>query len=160
MPPASPVATLLALVLVVTSSELGTSCVGLSPPVETEISEPYAPTGRYSGHWGVDFSPAAEPEPVRAAAAGTVTFSGTVVENLTVTLDHGGGLRTSYSYLASSSVTTGEWVRRGDTLGVTGDAHDAVHFSVRIGGQYRDPEPMLGCRSVAPATALRLVPVP
>ena len=138
----------------------GQSCVGLSPPIDGVIVQTYSPRGRYEGHWGVDWGETSTLD-VTAAAGGVVTFSGVVVDNRTVTIDHGGGLKTSYSYLAESRVARGDWVRRGSIVGGAGfdSEHGDLHFSVRLDGTYADPEPMLGCRWAAPFAALRLTRV-
>ena len=142
----------------------GTSCVGLAPPVSGKMVAGYDPGPGYGGHWGVDLV-AEEGEPVRAAAEGTVSFSGVVVGNRTVTVEHGGGLKTSYSYLSRALVTRGQRMTRGQPLGeADGSSHsDAqvpiLHFSVRVNGEYTDPAPLLGCLSRSPAAGLRLVPV-
>jgi murein DD-endopeptidase MepM/ murein hydrolase activator NlpD len=146
----------LLVVLALITPVTGRSCPGLASPVDAEIVRPFAPVGRFGGHWGVDFGTTLG-TPVGAADAGTVTFAGDVAGVLSVTVDHGGGLRTSYSYLSEISVGRGEGVAAGDTLGYSGLDHDlpAVHFSVRVGDLYRDPQPWLGClRSPGPALAL------
>lgn len=137
----------------------GTSCVGLAWPVAGAVVRPYAPVGRYAGHWGIDIATDAGTE-VRAAAAGTVTFSGTVAGNQAITIDHGGGLKTSYSYLSGRIARRSAYVTRGSVIGSTGQAHDsnALHFSVRRDGVYQDPIRFLGCRARGPGGAVRLVP--
>jgi murein DD-endopeptidase MepM/ murein hydrolase activator NlpD len=100
--------------------------------------DPYAP-----GHRGVDVS-APTASPVRASADGTVSFAGTVVGNLTVTVDHADGILTSYSYLGSKSVEAGRAVRRGEVIGTLGRGHDDslpphVHLAARRDGAYFDP---------------------
>ena len=139
----------------------GSSCVGLSPPVPGDIIQLFAPIGRYAGHWGVDLE-APVGAPVSVAASGVVTFSGVVAGNSTISVDHGGGLKTSYSFLSHRGVARGSWVGRGSQIGLS-DQHDgaaAVHFSVRVEGVYVDPSNFLGCQAAPPANALRLVPVP
>ena len=140
---------------------VGTSCVGLRAPVDAELIHGFQPVGRYDGHWGIDFDRPTDPR-VRAAASGIVSYAGTVVDNRTVTIDHGGGLKTSYSYLDEIVVRRGMWMSRGAVVGSVGSDsdHGAVHLSVRIEGRYVDPEPMLGCRLAAPSRALRLVGPP
>ena len=135
-------------------------CAGLARPVDGPVERTFAPTGRYSGHWGIDWSVPAGTD-VRTAGPGIVTFVGTVVGNLTLTVDHGGGLRTSYSYLSTVAVARGDRVAESATLGTTGVGHGspALHFSVRLGGVYVDPLATLGCRIAAPSKGLRLVPV-
>jgi len=135
-------------------------CPGLSAPVAGEIVRAFAPVGTFGGHWGVDFS--VEPGTgVRAADAGRVTFAGEVAGVLSVTVHHGGGLRTSYSYLSEIDVTRGQWVATGSPIGRSGTDHDiaAVHFSVRVGDVYQDPANWLVCLT-SPQPALTLVPLP
>ncbi len=137
----------------------GTSCVGLGWPVSGPVVAAFAPVGRYAGHWGIDI--AVEPgSTVRSAAAGTVTFSGTVAGNQTVTVEHGGGLKTSYSYLSERAVGRGAHLVRGAPVGSSGRAHetDALHFSVRRDGSYLDPRLFLGCQARGPGGAVYLVP--
>lgn len=138
----------------------GTSCVGLEPPSDGAITGAFAPGPGYSGHWGVDYLVGSDGS-VKAAAGGRVTFSGRVVGNLVVTVDHGGGLKTSYSYLDRSLVARGQLVKRGMVVGRASDdsLHGGLHFSVRIGGTYIDPETVVGCRPRSPSAGLRLVPV-
>lgn len=101
--------------------------------------DPYAP-----GHRGVDTG-ADRGTAVRASADGTVRFAGSVAGNRTVSVDHADGLVTSYSYLGSISVTEGQSVSRGQTIGTVGDGHPAqelpphVHLSARRDGVYLDP---------------------
>ena len=140
----------------------GHSCIGLSAPIDGEITRDFAPVGRYAGHWGVDYSTSELDAAVRAAASGTVTFTGVVVGNRTVTLDHGGGLKTSYSFIADAVVRQGQWVQRGSAFGIADPEgeHGALHFSVRIDGVYLDPAPLVGCRSTPPSDGLSLVRPP
>ncbi len=141
---------LLALLLVV-------PCALLQPPVDGPIVEPYAPIGRYAGHWGVDLATPIG-TPVGAAGTGTVSFAGVVVGNRTVTVDHG-GVKTSYSYLTSISVREGERVGTGDRVGRSGShgRRPALHFSVGVDGIYVDPAPLL-TSPYSPGPAVWLLP--
>jgi murein DD-endopeptidase MepM/ murein hydrolase activator NlpD len=135
-------------------------CVGLAAPVDGPVVAGFAPIGRWAGHWGVDFG--ADPgTPVRAAGAGVVSFDGTVAGNRTVTIDHGGGLKTSYSYLEIASAGPGR-VMAGSVIARSGTAHgsEALHFSVRVDGVYIDPMSVLGCIPVDLTNALWLLPPP
>ncbi|MDF1595190.1 MAG: M23 family metallopeptidase [Acidimicrobiia bacterium] len=136
------------------------SCGGMDPPVPGPVVQGFEPVGRYAGHWGVDYHAVAGTA-VTAGQAGTVSFAGVVAGNRTITIDHGGGVKSSYSYLSSVSVEVGERIRRGAAIGLSGRAHgtDAVHFSVRVGGTYVDPNRLFSCSLLDPAAALRLVPV-
>ncbi len=129
-------------------------------PVSGAVVRDYAPIGRYAGHWGIDIA-AARGTAVLAADSGQVAFAGSVAGMLSVTVSHGGGLRTSYSYLDEVDVIVGQQVARLDVVGRSGADHglEALHFSVRVGDRYHDPERWLGCFA-APHLGLRLVPVP
>ena len=83
------------------------------------------------GHRGVDLD-AASGAPVRASAAGTVRFAGVVAGTPTVSVDHGGGLRTTYEPVLAQ-VRAGEQVSRGQILGELAD-HAALPGTAR-----RDP---------------------
>ena len=114
-------------------------------PVAGRVVHPFRPPAtRYGrGHLGVDFS-AAPGTPVRAAGAGTVVFAGAVAGGRHVVVRHAGGLRTSYSFLATIRVHTGQRVGRGAVLGTTGgrgEHHDGhvLHLGLRIGDAYVDP---------------------
>ena len=103
-----------------------------------------------AGNRGIDYA-VAPGTPVRASAGGVVTFAGAIGAELYVTVTHPDGLRTSYAYVASISVRTGQRVAQGDALGTTGAR---LHFGVRRGDVYLDPELLLGGWALRP----RLVP--
>jgi murein DD-endopeptidase MepM/ murein hydrolase activator NlpD len=148
----------LALIVGAVLATTADPCVGMQLPVDGPVIAGFAPVGRYAGHWGIDV--AAPPgTTVRAAAPGRVTFAGTVAGRRSVTVDHGGGIRTSVSYLARVDVPVGSVVAAGDPLGKSGSAHghDAVHFSVRVDGDYVDPAVWLVCLH-SPYRGLRLAP--
>src|SRR5881296_292194 len=67
-------------------------------PVIRAFDPPDSPYG--AGHRGIDIA-APVGTPVRAAAAGTVTFAGSVGGSLFVTVDHGAGLLSSYGWLST-----------------------------------------------------------
>ena len=142
----------------VLATSLAAPCAKLSPPVDGPAVQEFAPIGAYAGHWGLDFGVEVG-TPVSAAASGSVTFAGSVAAMRTVTIDHGGGLRTSYSYLSSISVAAGDWVSVGQVIGASGLHHGvaAVHLSVRVDGTYRDPALWLRCGGSIP-NALWLAP--
>ena len=133
-------------------------CAPLAFPVDGPVVAGFAPIGSYGGHWGVDFG-VREGTPVRAAGPGRVSFAGDVAGRSSVTVLHGGGVRTSYSYLAVVSVSQGGAVGVGAVVGVTGPDHGggALHFSLRTGDRYVDPMRWLGCGAV-PGRGLRLLP--
>jgi len=134
-------------------------CHGLGLGTDAIVVRPFGPIGPYAGHWGVDIA-SAPGQPVRAIGAGTVSFAGSVAERKSVTVDHGGALRTSYSYLAAIAVTEGQTVSRGTPVGTSGihDGADAFHVSLRVGATYVDPLSLAGCSRV-PGPALWLAEV-
>ena len=137
------------------------------PPVPGRVVHPFlAPRTRFGrGHLGVDF--AARPgTPVRVAGSGTVVFAGVVAGARHVVVEHPGGLLTSYSFLASVRVHTGQAIRRGAVIGRTGghgENHrpDVFHFGLRIGGAYVDPMRLFAGPNDAPdlTTRVHLAPV-
>ena len=109
------------------------------------------------GHRGVDLA-AAPGDPVRASAAGTVVFAGSVAGTPVVSVDHGGGLRTTYEPVVAD-VRRGDVVTRGAVIGRLADAA-ALPSTARRGpglswgarirdpaspdGRYIDPMSLLG----------------
>lgn len=126
----------------------------LRPPVDAPVSDPFrAPENPYGpGNRGIEYA-TSPGEVVRATAAGTVVFAGPVAGELYVTVDHGGGLLSSYSYLSRFAVTKGAEVAQGDVIGFAGERY--LHFSVRIEGEYVDPASFVGVRRVT----VRLIPL-
>ena len=129
----------------------------LVPPVDGPVARSFqAPASTYGpGHRGIDYS-VPSGTPVRAAAAGTVTFAGSVAGNLAVTIAHGSALQTTYSELSSVSVSPGEQVGEGAWIGRSGSAHedDGLHFGVKLEGSYVDPSAFLGALDVSGAIHL------
>lgn len=111
-----------------------------------------APAHRFGpGHRGVDLA-AETGTPVLAAGAGTVVFAGPVAGRGVVSIDHVGGLRTTYEPV-SPIVRAGDLVARGEQIGTvqarhpgcaacphSGVLHEGVlHWGVRRGMDYLDP---------------------
>jgi murein DD-endopeptidase MepM/ murein hydrolase activator NlpD len=121
----------------------------LRPPVEAPISRPFeAPPCQWcAGHRGVTF--AVPPgTPVRAAAAGTVTFSGIVVDIRYVVVRHGDGVLATYGGLRSSALSAGDVIGAGAVVGHSGGE---LYFGLRTGpDRYIDPQPLLGELAVPP----------
>lgn len=100
------------------------------------------------GHDGVDYA-ASPGDMVRASASGTVIFAGETKERFgrLVVIDHGNGWQSAYGHLARVTVDLGEVVKRGERIGLAGDAGDAarteLHFEIRHDGKKVDPAPLL-----------------
>lgn len=128
------------------------------PLPDHTLTAPYAaPATRYAaGHRGVDF-PAVLGTPVHAPDDAVVRFSGVVVDRPVLTLDHGGGVLSSFEPLVSE-LPVGSVVARGAVLGAvgTGGHCDAgcLHVGVRVAGEYVSP--MLFFGRVPPAVLLPL----
>ncbi|CAN5859381.1 hypothetical protein BH18ACT6_BH18ACT6_18040 [soil metagenome] len=134
----------------------------LRAPVAGPVVEGYSALSPYAGHHGIDLQ-AAFGTAVLAAASGSVNFAGSVAGMLTVTVDHGNGLRSTVSYLEDIEVSPGQIVATGQRLGASGFAHGdaaAVHFSVRVGDGYVDPMPYLLCGAGGPEHLYLLPPPP
>ena len=122
-------------------------------PVDAPVADPFrSPDDPYGpGNRGVEYD-TVPGDPVRAAAAGTVVFAGPVAGTLHVTVDHGGGVVSSYSYLERVSVRVHAPVGQGQVVGLAGDR---LHFGVRVNGRYVDPARFMGVKRVR----VRLVPL-
>jgi murein DD-endopeptidase MepM/ murein hydrolase activator NlpD len=115
------------------------------PPVDGELLRPFtAPATPYGpGHRGVDL--AAQPDdPVRAALPGVVTFAGEVARRGWVTVDHGGGLETTYGALDPRALTAGERVEAGQLLGRLAAGAGHLDWGARLHGDYIDPLRLFG----------------
>lgn len=123
------------------------------------------PTPYAAGHRGIDIQ-APEGTTVVASATGVVAFAGQVGGSLFVSIDHPDGIRTTYSFLEMVLVRGGQAVRRGEPVARSGPGHPGVspahlHFGMRVGTEYIDPEPLLvaGLRHDQ-SGVLRLAPLP
>jgi murein DD-endopeptidase MepM/ murein hydrolase activator NlpD len=128
-------------------------------PVIRGYDPPDSPYG--SGHRGIDIA-ASVGTPVVAAEAGIVSFAGPVGGQLFVSVDHGAGVVSSYSYLSLVQVHKGDLVAQGFTIARSGTGHVGetpmhLHFGVRVDGAYVDPLAFLGPPSVV--SLIRLAPL-
>ncbi len=110
-------------------------------PVIQPFDPPEDPYG--SGHRGIDIAvPVATS--IVAPADGVVTFAGPVGGRLFLTIDHGGGVGSTYSWLTSMLVRKGDVVVRGQPIALTGWGHPNapiphLHFGVKLNDVYADP---------------------
>jgi murein DD-endopeptidase MepM/ murein hydrolase activator NlpD len=118
-------------------------------PVELPrvISRAYlAPATLYgSGHRGIDIE--AQSSEVYAPADGVVHFAGYVVDRPVLSIEHPGGILSSFEPV-TTALTAGDTVHRGELVGTLVDGHCAViaclHLGVRVGGEYVSPLLFLG----------------
>ena len=129
-------------------------------PVTRAFDPPDTPYG--SGHRGIDIATMAGTVIV-APAAGTVTFAGRIGANLFLTINHGGGVASTYSWVSGLLVRKGDAVMAGEPVARSGTGHPgdtvpSLHFGVKLDGAYVDPLLFLLPPSVT--AFIRLVPLP
>jgi murein DD-endopeptidase MepM/ murein hydrolase activator NlpD len=115
-------------------------------PVIRGFDPPDTPFG--SGHRGIDIAVSVG-TPVHAVAAGVVTFAGPVGGRLFLTIDHGAGRESRYSFLGALAARRGDGVSVGQVVARSGTGHvgDLVpnlHFGVLLDDVYVDPLDYLG----------------
>ena len=129
-------------------------------PVIRTFDPPEDPFG--SGHRGIDIAAPAGTSVV-AAEAGTVSFAGRVGGELFVTVDHGGGLASTYSWLSAVGVGRNDVVGGGQVIASSGTGHPGsaepaqLHLGVKLNGEYVDPLDYLSAASVV--GLIRLAPL-
>ena len=104
-------------------------------PLTRGFDPPDSPFG--SGHRGIDIA-AQVGTPVRAAADGIVTFAGPVGGRLFLTIDHGAGLESTYSWVDTLLARRGDVVTQGQVIARSGTGHAGslvphLHMGVRLG---------------------------
>jgi murein DD-endopeptidase MepM/ murein hydrolase activator NlpD len=123
-------------------------------PGEPEVTRPFEPLPHpyAAGHRGVDLrgSPGST---VLAAGDGVVVFAGMVAGRPVVSIDHAGGLRTTYEPV-DPSVGAGRQVARASPIGSLAAGHAGcpveacLHWGLRRGEAYLDPMSLLEPRRV------------
>lgn len=119
----------------------------IAPVSAEEIRGFEPPSHRFGpGHRGIDYGVASETA-VRASGTGTVRFAGTVANDLFVTIEHSGGIVTTYSFLSRTDVSAGDPVAQGQIIGASGEGHPdgppGLHFGAKLNGEYIDPRLLL-----------------
>jgi murein DD-endopeptidase MepM/ murein hydrolase activator NlpD len=137
----------------------GTWLWPISGPVIRGFDPPNSPFG--SGHRGIDIAAPAG-SPIVAPQAGTVTFAGSVAGHLFLTVAHGGGVASTYSWLNGLLVRKGDLVARGQAIALSGDGHPgaltpSLHMGVKLGTIYVDPLDYLMALDVT--SLIRLAPL-
>lgn len=102
-------------------------------------------SGKYTFHTGIDIDGYnMQGSPVVASAGGVVAIAGyDGGYGNYVVIDHGGGIATLYAHLCSISVSKGQSVSQGQTVGGIGTTGSSTgvhcHFEVRVNGSTVDP---------------------
>jgi peptidoglycan hydrolase-like protein with peptidoglycan-binding domain len=103
----------------------------LQRPLGGTITRPFG-----AGHPGIDIA-APYGSPVRSAAGGVIASVGEEPGyGLTVTIDHGGGLKTRYALLSFATAMPGMAIAAGELIGRTGAR---LHFEASLDGTPIDP---------------------
>jgi murein DD-endopeptidase MepM/ murein hydrolase activator NlpD len=117
-------------------------------PVEGKVSTPFGVrrilnNKPKSPHSGIDFK-ASLGTPVAASSNGIVAFTGDhFFSGKSLYIDHGMGIFSMYFHLSSISVTKGDKVTKGQTVGRVGSTGRAtgphLHWGIRVNNQRVDP---------------------
>ena len=135
------------------------SALWTAPLPDAAVTRPFEvlPHRYAAGHRGVDLA-GAPGVAVLSAGDGVVLFAGMVAGRPVVSVDHAGGLRTTYEPV-SPSVGAGQVVARGAPLGTLNAGHAGcpvaacLHWGLRRGDDYLDP------LSLLTAPRIRLLPL-
>lgn len=117
--------------------------VALSRPVSGTITSRFG--RRSSGvHTGLDIATSSG-TPIKAAAGGTVSFSGRKGSyGLMVVIDHGNGVQTYYAHCSALYVSAGQAVSQGETISAVGSTGNStgphLHLEVRVNGVCQNPQ--------------------
>lgn len=118
--------------------------IGFIKPIRASV------TSRFGSRWGTthkgtDYG-APTGTPIKAAAEGTVTFSGWNSGGFgyLVIISHGNGVQTYYGHCSSLDCKVGDYVYQGDVIakvGNTGQSYGShLHFEIRIHDVAYNPE--------------------
>ena len=99
---------------------------------------------RVSRHTGLDIA-AATGTKIKAAAGGTVTFSGYKGSfGYMVVINHGNGVETYYAHCSKLFATAGQKVNQGDVIAAVGNTGNStgphLHLEVRVNGVAYNPQ--------------------
>jgi len=126
-----------------------------APPVDAAISDVFGVQRVFNGsvqstHQGLDFR-VPSGTPVAAVNSGRVVLAQPLFfEGNCVVIDHGQGLLTLYLHLSKFSVKEGDYVNKGQPIGLSGGTGRAtgphLHLAVRWQGVYLNPQVLLKLR--------------
>lgn len=118
-------------------------------PITGKLSAVYGNRRMYNGinlgtyHSGIDIVASKGLTVVAAAPGRVVAVRPYVVRGLTVVMDHGRGVFTSYDHLSEALVAEGQMVNVGDPIGRVGTTGRSqgphLHFELAVGGAPVDP---------------------
>lgn len=120
--------------------------ISLIRPISGIITSRFGVSSRIraSNHTGLDIS-AASGTPIKAAASGTVVFSGRKGSyGYMVALSHGNGVQTYYAHCSKLYVSVGQTVSQGDVIAAVGSTGNStgphLHLEIRVNGTAYNPQ--------------------
>lgn len=131
-----------------TTTSSGKMALGISliRPISGTITSRFGASSsiRSSAHTGLDIS-ASTGTAIKAAASGTVTFSGWKGSyGYMVVISHGNGIQTYYGHCSKLYVSAGQAVSQGETIAAVGSTGNStgphLHLEVRINGVAYNPQ--------------------
>ncbi len=131
-----------------TNTSSGKASLGISliEPVSGVITSKFGSSSsvRSSTHTGLDIS-ASSGTAIKAAASGTVTFSGyNGSYGYMIVISHGNGVQTYYCHCSKLYVSSGTTVTQGETIAAVGSTGNStgphLHLEVRINGVAYNPQ--------------------
>ncbi len=118
------------------------------PPLSSKITSPFGTKRVFNGvlksfHSGTDYR-AKTGTPIRSVADGRVVLiKNRFFAGNSVIIDHGQGIYTGYYHLSRFKVHKGEFVQRGQVIGLAGATGRVtgphLHFTVHVNGMLVDP---------------------
>lgn len=120
--------------------------ISLTKPVSGIISSRFGSRSsvRSSAHTGLDIATSAG-TPVKAAASGTVTFSGWKGSyGYLIVITHSNGVQTYYGHCSKLYYSAGAQVSQGQTIAAVGSTGNStgphLHFEIRVNGIAYNPQ--------------------
>ena len=120
--------------------------LNLIKPVSGTITSRFGEVSsrRTKRHTGLDIA-ARTGTPIKAAAGGTVTFSGYKgTYGYLVAIDHGNGVETYYAHCSKLNVRAGQQVSQGQVIAAVGNTGNStgphLHLEVRLNGVAYNPQ--------------------
>lgn len=138
-------------------SPTGPSAEGWTKPAVGPVTSSYGMrtnpgTGEYKLHAGTDIGAPCD-APIYTAADGVVVSAGPSDGYGTlITVDHGGGITSRYAHMYNNGVLArvGDQVTAGQQIGRVGSNGNStgchLHYEVRVGDDFTDPEPFMAQR--------------
>jgi murein DD-endopeptidase MepM/ murein hydrolase activator NlpD len=121
---------------------------GFEPAADGELTSPYGALRVFNGeletrHTGWDYN-GGQGDLLRAMGDGRVVFSGNMdIRGGYVLLDHGQGVYSGYAHLSVKHVAVGQFIRRGQVIGLAGSTGRSssphLHIEMRVHNIWVDP---------------------